>query len=374
MTLVALAAPELQTAVLVDPPLDIAVLTYGLPTAGRKRGGIERVAHDLAEGLARRGHRVTVFSHDPQPGGAHYTVGPLPWRDFVSTWLGRRVTMGYLGNVLMLVPPTGRFDVVIAHGDSLLLPFRRAPFVRVVHGSAWEEARSAASVGRFVLQAGVYAQELLSAATHRWSVGVSENTRKGNPFVRRVIPNGVNREVFRPDEKERGAAPTLTFVGALSGRKRGRWLLDLFASVVRPALPGAELHLVSAPGPACEGVTYHEGISDAALAGLYRRAWLYVSPSTYEGFGLPYVEALACGTPVVATPNPGSTEVLSSGGGVLCDDDTFGQATLALLRDPVRRDALAAEGLAVAERYDLARTVDAYEGLLRELVNRRPRT
>ena len=374
MTTAALAVPDPPADMRAAPALDIAVLSYGLPTPGLKRGGIERVAHELAEGLARRGHRVTVFSHDPRPADAHYAIAPLPWRGFVNTWLGRRVTMGYLGNLLMAAPSTGRFDVVIAHGDSLLLPLRRTPFVRIVHGSAWEEARSATSPGRFVLQAGVFLQELLSAATHRASVGVSQNTRRGNPFVRHVIPNGVNRDVFRPDERDRGGVPTLVFVGALGGRKRGQWLLDLFTSCIRPGVPGTELHMVSAPGPARDGVTYHEGISDEALARLYRRAWLYVSPSVYEGFGLPYVEALASGTPVVASPNPGSTEVLAQGGGMLCDDEAFGPTVLALLRDPTRRSALAAEGLAVAQRYDLVKTVDAYEDLVRDLAGRRRRT
>ena len=68
-------------------------------------------------------------------------------------------------------------------------------------------------------------------------------------------------------------------------------------------------------GPARKGVSYHVGVSDTELAALYCRAWVYVSPSTYEGFGLPYAEALACGTPVVATPNDGSHEMLSAGGG-----------------------------------------------------------
>jgi glycosyltransferase involved in cell wall biosynthesis len=354
--------------------LNIAVLTYGLPTPGRKRGGVERIAHELADGLARRGHQVTVFSHDPRPGGASYSVAPLPWRAFVDTWLGRRLTMGYLGNLLMFVTPTRGFDVAIVHGDSLLLPFSRTPYVRVVHGTAWEEARSATSAGRFVLQAGIYLQELVSAATHRASVGVSRNTSAANPFVRRTIANGVNREVFRPDERERGRVPTLVFVGAMTGRKRGQWLLDLFSSVIRPAHDDAELHMVSAPGPAHPGVAYHEGISDAALSALYRRAWLYVSPSTYEGFGLPYLEALACGTPVVATPNPGSTEVLAGGGGVLCDDDAFGSTVIGLLADRSRRDALTAEGLIVAAMYDLDVMVDAYEDLLWTVAGRGART
>jgi phosphatidyl-myo-inositol alpha-mannosyltransferase len=356
------------------PRLSIAVLSYGLPTVGQKRGGIERVAHEIADGLARRGHAVTVFSHDEAPAGARYAVEPLPWRRMVNTWLGRRLTMGYLGNILMAIPRTDRFDAVIAHGDSLLARFRRTPLVRVMHGSAWDEARTATSIGRLLLQTGVYVQELLTAAVTPATVGVSLNTRRSNPFVRQVVPNGVNREVFRPDERDRASVPTLVFVGALTGRKRGGWLLDLFSDVLRPARPDLELHMVCAAGPARAGVTYHSGISDVALATLYRRAWLYVSPSTYEGFGLPYVEALASGTSVVATPNPGSTEVLAGGGGILCNDSQFGQTVLALLGDEVRRARLMDEGLAVAERYDLARTLDAYETLLRQLSDSSTRT
>jgi glycosyltransferase involved in cell wall biosynthesis len=199
---------------------------------------------------------------------------------------------------------------------------------------------------------------------------VSENTRAGNRFITRVIPNGVNRAVFSPDERDRSSRPTLAFVGALAGRKRGRWLLDLFSSVIRPAHPQAELLMVSASGPELPGVTYYEGVTDAELASIYRRAWVYASPSTYEGFGLPYLESMACGTPVVATPNPGSREVLTRGGGVLADDDAFGPAVLALLGDPIRRRTLATEGLTVAAERDLTVTVDAYETLLLELTDR----
>ena len=124
--------------------LRIATISYGLPVPGLKRGGIERVADMLADGLARRGHDVTVFTHDPKPAGAAYDVRTLPWKGFVDTWLGRRVTMGYLGNVLAVVPNYSQFDVIVAHGDSLLLPLARKPLVRVMHGSALGEARSAA--------------------------------------------------------------------------------------------------------------------------------------------------------------------------------------------------------------------------------------
>ena len=362
-------APAAQPRVEGRPPcLRIGVFSYRLPVAGQKRGGIERVAHDLADGLGRRGHEVTVFSHDPRPPGAAYAVAGLPWRRFVDSWIGRRVTMGYLGNVLWLLPRVSGFDVLMTHGDSLLLPLKGKPFVRVMHGSAREEAASATSVGRRLLQAGVYVQELAGAALHTATVGVSANTRLANRFVRHVIPNGVDRRVFHPGAALRDDRPALVFVGTLGGRKRGAWLLDLFDAVIRPRVPRAELHMVCPHGPERAGVTYHVGVSDATLAALYCRAWLCVSPSAYEGFGLPYAEALACGTPVVATPNPGSHEVLATGGGVLASDEAFATTVVALLTDDLRRRALEEEARARAGDHDLETTIDAYEAVLLSLL------
>jgi glycosyltransferase involved in cell wall biosynthesis len=346
------------------PRLRIGVFSYRLPVAGQKRGGIERVAHDLAAGLARRGHEVTVFSHDARPPGAEYAVAPLAWRWFVESWLGRRVTMGYLGNVLWLLPRVSAFDVLLTHGDSLLLPLKGKPFVRVMHGSARDEAASATSLGRRLHQAGVYVQELAAAALHPATVAVSANTQRSNRFVSRVIPNGVDRRVFHPTAGERSGRPALVFVGTLAGRKRGAWLLDLFDTAIRPRVPDAELHMVCPPGPEQPGVTYHIGLADPSLAALYCRAWLCVSPSTYEGFGLPYAEALACGTPVVATPNPGSREVLAGGGGVLVNDEAFAQTVVSLLTDDLRRRSLEDEARARTGDHDLEATVDAYETML----------
>lgn len=365
-------APADTPAAPARRPLRVAVISYSLPRAGFKRGGIERVAHELAQGLAMRGHAVTVHSHDPRPPGARYAVVELPWRRFASTWFGRRATMGYLGNLLAVLPRFGDAEVVLAHGDSLLLPLRGRPVVRVMHGSAIEEARSATSLGRKVLQTGVYLLELLTAVTGRAVVAVSPNTLRSNPFVRRVIPNGVDRSLFRPDAAARSTVPSLLFVGALGGRKRGAWLVDQFASRIRPRVPSAQLHLVSEPGPDVPGVVYHTGLSDAELAALYRRAWVYASPSTYEGFGLPYLEAMASGTPVVSTPNEGSRELLGGGRyGRLAPDGQFADAVVDLLQDEPHRAALAQAGLERASAYSLERTLDAYEALMYSLVTPR---
>ena len=231
------------------------MLSYGLPVEGQKRGGIERAAHTLAEGLARRNHEVVVFSHDPKPVGSAYEVRELPWKAFVNTWTGRRLTMGYLGNVLALVPDYREFDAVIAHGDSLLVPLTGKPVLRVMHGSALGEARSATSIGRCLLQLGVYGQELLTALVSRGVVAVSENTTRDNPFVAHVIPHGVDDSIFTPWPAEKTPEPSVLFVGALDGRKRGRFLLDGFVNTVRPTHPDASLTIVGGTGPAHPGVT-----------------------------------------------------------------------------------------------------------------------
>jgi glycosyltransferase involved in cell wall biosynthesis len=345
----------------------IAVFSYGLPVVGEKRGGIERVAHELSDGLARRGHRVAVWTHDPRPDGAAYEVRPLPWRQFVSTWLGRRLTMGYLGNLLALLPDYGRAEVIIAHGDSLLLGLLGRPVIRVMHGSALAEALAARSPWRFLLQMGVYVQELLTGIVQPGCVGVSANTCRSNPFVRRFIPNGVNLGQYRPDAAAKTPQPSVLFVGALNGRKRGQLLLDWFECAVRAAYPSATLDMVCSLGPEAPGVRYHVGVSNERLAELYRRSWVYATPSTYEGFGLPYVEAMASGTPVVATPNAGSREVLADGAyGVLADDDAFPGELVGLLGDAARRQDYVARGLGRAREYALETVLDRYEALLGE--------
>jgi phosphatidylinositol alpha-mannosyltransferase len=346
----------------------IAIANYYLPRAGNKRGGVDQVAHDLAQGLSGRGHDVTVWSYDPAPPNARYAVRPLPGRWLAENWLGKRLILGYLGNLLQLWPDYGRPDVLIAHGDSLLLPLRHRRLVRVMQGSALGEALSARTPWRFVMQMGVYVQELLTAISQRWVIGISENTRAYNPFVRRVIPIGVDLSKFRPSPERREVTPMILFVGKLDGRKRGALLVNWFLQDVRTRFPDASLHLVCPVGPPYPGVVYHEGVSAQELTSLYQRSWIYASPSNYEGFGLPYLEAMACGTPVIASHNPGSREVLQEGQfGVLADDKSFAARLIDLLGDASQRNKLSAAGLRRASEYSTEKTTARYEQLLIEV-------
>ena len=348
--------------------LKLAMFSYRLPVSCERRGGIERAAHTLADGLAQRGHDLTVFTHDPKPQGAAYSVRPLPWKRFVNTWIRRRITMRYLGNILAIVPDYSEFDAVVMHGDSLLAPITGKPVLRVMHGSARGEAQSSTSLGRYLLQYGVFAQELLTAFCQDGVVGVSEGTREDNPFVRRVVAHGVDRTIFRPRSGVRSPEPSVLFVGSMDGRKRGQFLVDRFSRDIRPRHPSATLTIVGAQGPSCPGVSYLIGVGDAQLAELYQRSWVFASPSAYEGFGLPYLEAMACGTPVVATANPGSIELLGDGAyGLMPPDSEFATTVSELLGDETRRAVLTAAGLKRADEYSLDRMLEGYEQILMDL-------
>jgi glycosyltransferase involved in cell wall biosynthesis len=196
-------------------------------------------------------------------------------------------------------------------------------------------------------------------------VGISDNTRGYNPFVGETIMLGVDPRIFFPEPTQKTSHPSLIFVGTAGGRKRGQLLLTMFKGIIRPAYPQASLMFVGPEGEPAPGVTYHTGVSDQQLASLYRRAWLCVSLSTYEGFGLPYLEAMACGTAVVATANPGSREVLADGAyGKLAEDAAFGTAILDLFEDRSGREALEAAGVRRAKQLSLESMVDRYEAVL----------
>jgi len=146
-----------------------------------------------------------------------------------------------------------------------------------------------------------------------------------------TIPNGVHPAYSREPDAEGGRAADailglpyegaidLLHVGSAISRKRLDLLLRTFAAV-RKAFPAARLVRVGGPfTPAQAALAARLGVADSivvapfvgarTLAAIYRRATLLLMPSDAEGFGLPVVEALACGTPVLASDLPAIREV-----------------------------------------------------------------
>ncbi len=111
-------------------------------------------------------------------------------------------------------------------------------------------------------------------------------------------------------------------------------------------------------------------VPDGDLAPLLTGAEALVFPSLFEGFGLPPLEAMACGTPVIATRAPAMDEVLS-GAAVLVparDPEAIAREASAILSDPAWRRELSARSLAWAARFSWRRAAEVTVAVYRELV------
>ena len=353
--------------------MKIAVLSSHLPSPDRaKTGGVAYVAHRLANALTERGHHVTVFTTDEKPPDATYCVRKVfspppanPLRAWLWHWqLARRYGAQDFND----------FDITHAHGNNALVRKKGPPLVRTLHGASWAEAIHATSWKRRLWYLSVTPAELWETTKASRVVADSASTRKYAPGIDLVIPNSADCQIFSPgpdlNDYLRHLCPVILFVGTLEGRKRGTMLLDIFQNQIRPALPKAELWMVAERKIEAPGVVCFMNPDERALADLYRRAWVFCLPSTYEGFGIPYIEAMACGTPVVATPNAGARELLEDGKwGVLAHQSELGTTLLSLLNNQARRCSLAQLGLKRAEAFTQDRVVDAYEELFASLVN-----
>lgn len=339
-----------------------------LPMPDRKPGGVDVHVHRLADRLVLQGHEVTVFSCSPKPAGAayrHVAIAPLAW----GTGKLRRL----LGLPLLLnaIDTTG-LDLLHLHGDDWFFLRRRLPTVRTFHGSAYWEARSASSVKRRVVQYATVPLEWLSAALATRVTAVAPHP---GPLLKAGPPYLACGVEIVAEDRPPPAVPAILFVGTWSGRKRGSLLFDVFRRMVRPAVPNAELWLVSDWAPEYDGVRWFQRPDDRELADLLRAASVFCMPSAYEALGIPYLEAMASGTPVVATPNPGAGFVLEGGrAGALVGPEQLGRVLVELLESPARRRRLSDRGRERAEFFAWDAVLDRHEEVYEETLRaaRRP--
>ncbi len=347
---------------------------------------VARLVEALAERQGASAPEITVFSSS--------------WKDrLVSvlpvgvTGVDRRVPVSLLNwlwhrlewpDVATWVP--GNFDVV--HSPSpLLIPARSAARVVTIHDIDFlrHPERGTREIRRdYPL--------LARAHAHRADAVVVPSAHTADEVARRldlprdriiVCRNGAPDWPARQQQPRTGH---LLFVGTITPRKNVDRLLTAYAQVRarRPGTPPLVLAgrstrqsrqtLARLASPSLAGHVRHEGyVDDRRLRTLYEEALLVVLPSLDEGFGIPALEAMAVGAPVVAAARGALPEVVGDAGLLFDPLDVSALAAILerVMTDEPLRHRLAAAGLARASQFSWRASAEALRGAYTRAIDRR---
>jgi glycosyltransferase involved in cell wall biosynthesis len=353
-----------------------------LQSADAQRG-IGSYVRGLIVGLREEGfdRRVALLFDAGMP------VPPVPDGEFQAYTSRRRYhgRLGLIEEAAVIGERLARIRPALYHATSLALPSRSpVPMLVTLHdlipwavgGRQMLGERTRWWLGRRLLKRAdlVLAPSLATSRDAVRLAGVA-------PDRLVVVPEGVAAG-FRPAEgarervaRDRGIEkPYLLFVGALDVRKDPAALLRAWR-VALAAGADVDLVLAGAAGrqaPADMGTARRLGYMDhASLVDLYSAAACLVFPSRYEGFGLPLLEAMACGCPAVAYANSSLPEVAGDAALLVADGDAdaLGRAAAEVVRSAAVARRMREAGLARARTFTWRRaakaTIALYERLAR---------
>ena len=401
----------------------IALLSY---RTKEHSGGQGVYVRNLAAGLVELGHQVEVFSGQPypetldprvrltkvpsldlyrepdpfripRPSEFHDAIDVLEYATTLTACFAEPLSFS-LRAARILTDRADDFDLVHDNqslGYGLLPISRRLPLVATIHHAISRDRRLALAAAPWYRKLSVarwYGFVRMQARVARRVpvlLGVSNVAAAdavddfGLDLDRiHVVPLGVDTDLFAPHTAPERVPGRIVAVASADAPLKGvTFLLDAVAKLRTEREVELQLVCRLEPGGATERQIFalglHDcvhvtnGLTDAELARLLASAEVMCVPSLYEGFSLPTVEALACGTPVVASRAGALPEVLGTDGeaAVLVepgDAEALAAQVGRLLDDPQERRRLGAAGRARAEnRYgwlSVARaTVDAYD-------------
>jgi glycosyltransferase involved in cell wall biosynthesis len=321
-------------------------------------GGVERFAREMAARLpVLRPERYRLIT---PPGTLAHRAGH-GWEQIVLPAQSRHATLLY--SPANLAPVLSRRNVVVIHDVAAL----RHP-----------DAYSSLYVG--------YQRRMLPAIARgaKMVLTVSEFSRRElidvlgvEPGAVRAIPEGVD-ERFRPDVDPSAiraryglTRPYVLALGTASARKNlavlNTVVPELAGHGIELVLAGSDRAYLRAPAAAARRLGY---VPDEDLPALYAGARAFVMPSLYEGFGLPCLEAMACGVPVVAAATGALPETCGDAAWLVPAEEpqAIAQALLeACGDDPLRAERIAA-GIKRAAAHPWSQTALLTDGLIAELL------
>ncbi|MGC8792996.1 MAG: glycosyltransferase family 4 protein [Bryobacteraceae bacterium] len=323
-------------------------------------GGLRRYVVELSRALAENFPEDEYWLLSDQsfcaPEAAPGNLRAMPG---ASGWLERRWWLAGLPRRLKQIQAN------LFHGANFEVPYLgRIPAVLTLHDlSPWLDPRWQSGAGR-VRRRTPWLLRLGRAAlviTHTEAVRREATERFHIPPSQIVAVPLAASPRFRPVPAPAGS-PYFLYVGTLEPRKNLVMLLDAFREVRRSS--PVELVLVGRKRsdfgelPAADGIRWLGELPDERLPPLYSGALAVVYPSLYEGFGLPVLEAMQCGAPVIASRDGAIMEVAGDAALLLDarDGRAWAEAMRLVIERPDRRAELRERSLARASGFSWTQT------------------
>ena len=369
--------------------LDVSAAVNGKAGLGRYAATLARhLSPLLGERLAffyNRAGSVGALDLPPAHPTRQVHLGYKPWR--LAVWLGQMAGVGFD----RLLPQAELYHAT----EHLLLPVRQAPTVLTVHDLIYHLLpQHHKRLNYWFLNAAMPLFCRRASAL----ITISENSKRDLVRLYGVAPAKVHviyeaaAPHFQPQTPERIAAVRARYhlpaqylltVGTIEPRKNLERLLDALLILRRGGLD-AQLVIVGSKGwltegffakleslPQREAVHLPGYVADEDLPAVYAGARLTVLASVYEGFGLPVLEGMACGSPVVCSQTSSLPELASTAACYFdpMNVEDMAQALQRVWQDAAQQEAMRLAGLARAAQFSWARTaaltLDVYEGLIR---------
>jgi glycosyltransferase involved in cell wall biosynthesis len=345
------------------------------PMMGFSVSGGVRALIEHANGLARRGHRVQVLVARPSRGPSF----PLDERVELKQATVRRSVLGELLWLMQEIPKTA--DAVVANYYLTAYPVALATRSRSQNGyyfiqgyEPWFFVSDSKRRAPF-LQRGLatlsYRLPLCQIVVSAWlRKQLPGRSARGLP----IVNDGVDASTFSPNPEAKGNRAMRRTIVTIARSDPGKGLhhFEQAMRIVARAMPDSTLLLVSQES----GLTIDTPMStatvrprgDAELANCYNRADVFVFSSLREGFGMPPLEAMACGIPVVTTDCGGVLDYAEDGVNCLVvpvgNPQAMARAVHEILADGKLARRLSEAGIETARRYTWEAMVGKLESIL----------
>jgi len=347
-------------------------------------------AHEFAKRLVGWGHKVTILSYRYRGSkkrevidgieiirrGGKYTFNlAVFWLYFTKLRKSYDITIEDLAKVPFYLPTFGKPKVAIAHHVFQGVYLKEIPLLLIP--IIWLLTQKLMPF--FYKKVPIIAHSM-STRNDLISVGIPENNI-------RIVDLGLDHDTYEPNSSSKSKEASIVYLGRVKPYKNVDHAIRALARI-KETLPQAMLSIAGQGGsPALyrklqrlaqklgveHTVRFYGEVTPEEKVRLYQSAWVFVHPSSKEGWGNTVMESNACGTPTVAYNVPGLRDsIRNEETGILVpygDVEGLAQALSRILSDPELREQLSQNSLKWASNFTWDKAAQVLEKVLEETVN-----